>query len=185
MKKPTTPDWFSLYRFIAAPLIIYTLIKRRKTKFLILCAINLFTDAIDGFLARRLNEKTKRGAKLDSGGDLLTQLLMMIGLFRLKKAFLQKQKFSLLLIAGVYALQMTVSYLKYKKLTTFHTYSSKLAFTVLGVFYLLLFFYKYISWLFRTAVTLTIISLIEDILLVLLLPKPKDNVKGLYWELKQ
>jgi hypothetical protein len=24
----------------------------------------------------------------------------------------------------------------------------------------------------------------EDILLVFVLPKPKDNVKGLYWELK-
>jgi hypothetical protein len=34
-----------------------------------------------------MNQETKQGVKPDSGGDLLTQLLMIAGLFRLKKIF--------------------------------------------------------------------------------------------------
>jgi|SRR5687768_7296833 len=183
MKKPTIADWFSLYRIIAVPLLIFTLIKRRRKKFIYLSAASLFTDAADGFFARQLKQETKQGAKLDSTGDLLTQLLMVVGLFRFKKSFLQDHKTSILSIVGVYILQIAAGYLKYKKLTTFHTYSSKIAFIALGIFYILLFLYKYIRTLYKVSVLLMMISLIEDLLLVLVLPKPTDNAKGLYWQL--
>ena len=181
MKKLTLPDWFSVYRIIAVPFIILMLLLQLKAWFTILIIISLLTDAIYGFLARRLKQETKRGAKFDSAGDLITQLLMIAGLFRFQQVFLETQKIILLIILGLFILQLAIALLKYRKTTSFHTFSAKAAFTSLGIFYVILFFFKYVDWLFLSSAVLMIFSLVEDIILVLSVSRPDTTTKGIYW----
>ena len=55
-----------------------------------------------------------------------------------------------------------------------------------GVFLLSVFFFKEpIYLLFYLSSILTIAELIEEIILVFILPKWESNVKGLYWVLKK
>ena len=185
MKKLTIPDWFSIYRIIAVPFIVLLIIFKLKIWFTILIIISLLTDAIDGFLARRLNQETKRGAKLDSSGDLITQLLMIAGLFRFQESFLDKQKILLLIIAGLFILQLAIAFFKYRKTTSFHTLSAKAAFICLGIFYITLFLFKYHDWLFLLSASLMILSLLEDIMLVFIVAEPDKNIKGIFWIVKQ
>ncbi len=55
--------------------------------FIILLTFNLFTDFLDGYLARKLNQQTAIGARLDSWADAGTYLLAFVGLFKFEWAF--------------------------------------------------------------------------------------------------
>ena len=76
--------------------------------------------------------------------------------------------------------------MRYGKISSFHTYSAKIAAVFQAVFLLLFFFLpRPIYILFYLTATITIIDLAEEISLVLLLPQWKANVKGLYWIIKK
>ena len=71
-------------------------------------------------------------------------------------------------------------------MTGFHTWLAKTAALLQGVFLLLVFFTDRPSMpLFYAAAIITILQLIEEIILVHLLPQWQTNVKGLYWVLKK
>ncbi|WP_162141800.1 CDP-alcohol phosphatidyltransferase family protein [Daejeonella oryzae] len=185
MVKLTVPDFFSLYRLFAAPVLAYSIFKKKQQLFIMLAIISLASDSIDGFLARLLKQETSRGAKLDSLGDLATMQMMTAGLFRFKKAFLKDHKISLNVIIILYAVQVLMAVYKYKRPSSFHTYSAKIAFSTMGIFYILFFYGKKFPGLYLIAASLLIISLLEDMILVYLLKEPKQNVKGVYWVVKE
>ena len=71
-------------------------------------------------------------------------------------------------------------------MTSFHTYGAKIATIFQGIFLLLFFFLtEPLSVLFYITVIITALDLIEEIILVLILPEWKTDVKGLYWVLQQ
>ena len=88
--------------------------------------------------------------------------------------------FALLVLQNIFAL------IRYRKITSFHTYLAKLAAILQGVFLILSFFLPEPNvYLFYIAAIVTAIELIEETILVTHLPVWKANVKGLYWVLKK
>ncbi|KAA9340025.1 CDP-alcohol phosphatidyltransferase family protein [Adhaeribacter soli] len=181
MNKLSTADWISLYRIIAVPFLLLALVLMQENWFKYLLLLSLFSDFIDGPVARRLKQTSGLGSSLDSVGDLLTQVLMVAGLFRFRPEVLQEYVVWFLVLLGLYLLQVLCALVKYRKLTSFHTYLSKMAFLLLGMFVLALFFYRFASWLFYPAMVVGMLSLAEEIMLVLRLPVPKEDVKGMLW----
>jgi phosphatidylglycerophosphate synthase len=181
MQKLTTADWISLYRIIAVPFLVLALVLEQEIWFKYLLLLSLFTDFTDGQVARWLKQTSELGSSLDSIGDLLTQVLMVAGLFRFRPEVLQEYAGWFLALVGLYLLQVLCALVKYRKLTSFHTYLSKFAFLLLGLFVLALFFYRFTFWLFYPAMTVGMLSLAEEIMLVLKLPVPKEDVKGMFW----
>ena len=75
--------------------------------------------------------------------------------------------------------------MRYRKMTSFHTYIAKIAAVLQAVFIVLIFFLDEVPyWLFYTAATFTIINLIEEIILIFVLTQYQSDVKGLFWVLK-
>jgi hypothetical protein len=71
-------------------------------------------------------------------------------------------------------------------MTSFHTYGAKLAAVCQGVFLILFFFLPQPSlFLFYLAMIVTGLELVEEIILVLIIPAWRANVKGLFWVLKK
>jgi CDP-diacylglycerol--glycerol-3-phosphate 3-phosphatidyltransferase len=67
-------------------------------------------------------------------------------------------------------------------MTSFHTYIAKIAAVLQGIFMIAFFFFPQpVYWLFYLAFIFTAIDLIEEIILVFLIPQFKTDVKGLYW----
>ncbi|PTX22563.1 CDP-diacylglycerol--glycerol-3-phosphate 3-phosphatidyltransferase [Pontibacter mucosus] len=178
-------DWLSAYRLLAVPLLLYTLLSRQQTPFLVLLSLSLATDVLDGLLARRLKQENRRGAQLDSYGDLLTVPFMLASLFIFKPAFLEEQAVLLSVLVGLYFLELASSILRYGKPSSFHTYLDKTSFILLGIFYFSLFLFGFIDWLFYAAMAVAILGELEELVLVLLLPRWQNNVKGLYWLLQE
>jgi CDP-diacylglycerol--glycerol-3-phosphate 3-phosphatidyltransferase len=70
-------------------------------------------------------------------------------------------------------------------LSSFHTYASKAAGYALGFFVATLFAFAFVPWLFYTAVTLSLISVGEELLLLWRLPIWRADVRGLWWVMRE
>lgn len=147
---------------------------------------SFFTDLIDGYLARKYKVASILGTKLDSIGDDLTVLVAMIALFVTKPEFIKQEKIIFIVLGSLFLIQVSYAFTRYGKMTSFHTYLAKAAAILQGVFLLLVFFTKQpIMILFYAAAFITILELIEEIILVYLLPEWKANVKGLFVVIKK
>lgn len=191
MKKNTHKQgWYvingiTLYRIIAAPFLLVLLFAEQYEIFKWLLAISFFTDLIDGYLARKFKVASILGTKLDSIGDDLTVLVGLIALFVLKLEFIKQHIIIFLILLVLFLVQTTYAWIRYGKLTNFHTYLAKTAALLQGVFLILVFFTNEPSlFLFYAATIVTMVELIEEIILVSLLPEWQANVKGIYWALK-
>ncbi len=184
-RKLSTPDWLSLYRSLSAPFLIVLIFMDERMLFAILLLISFLTDALDGFLARRMKIVTQRGAQLDSIGDAITFTVGIIGMVKFETVFVKEQLFLLLFAFGFYILQLSLAYWRYGMPSSFHTYLAKMAAVLQGTFMLWLFFFGVEYWLFYAAVIFSIVETIEEIWLIILFPKWKANVKGLLWVLNE
>jgi phosphatidylglycerophosphate synthase len=176
----------TLYRIVAAPILLILIFTGQVDIFKWLLGISFFTDLIDGFLARRYKVASVLGTRLDSIGDDLTVLVGVIALFVTKMEFIKEQKFIFILLLLLFLAQTTYAFIRYRRITNFHTWLAKTAALLQGVFLLLAFFTDEPNpVLFYAAAIVTILELIEEIILVKLLPNWETNVKGVYWVLKK
>jgi cardiolipin synthase len=175
----------TFYRLVAALPLVFLLIERQFSLFKWLLALSFFTDAIDGWLARRFQVISLLGARMDSIADDLTILVAILGVVYLRPGFVRSEWLPVGIMAVLYLIQNALALVRYRKLTSFHTYIAKAA-AVLQGFFLVLFFFlpEPLLFIFYLTAGVTIIDLAEEILLVLVLPQWEANVKGLYWVLK-
>jgi len=175
----------TLYRIIAAPILLVLLFTKQYDIFKWLLGVSFFTDLIDGYLARKFKVNSILGTRLDSIGDDLTVLVGLIALFVLKLGFIKQHIIILIILLALFLVQTTYAFIRYRKMTNFHTYLAKTAALLQGVFLILVFFTEEPSLiLFYAATIVTMLELTEEIILVNSLPQWKANVKGIYWVLK-
>jgi len=176
----------TLYRIIAAPILLVLLFTKQYDIFKWLLGVSFFTDLIDGHLARKYKVTSIMGTKLDSIGDDLTVLVGLIALFVLKLDFIKQHIIILIILLVLFLVQTTFAFIKYRKMTNFHTLLAKTAALLQGVFLIFAFFTEQPSLIFFYAATIvTMLELIEEIILVGMLPQWQANVKGIYWALKK
>ena len=109
-KNYTIADWLSFYRIAAVPILLVLLWFGEREIFTWFLLVSYSTDAIDGYLARKLKIISERGAQLDSIGDQLTFIVGLIGLWVFEKAFI-KENLLLIDIAFVpYIVQMFIAF---------------------------------------------------------------------------
>jgi phosphatidylglycerophosphate synthase len=176
----------TLYRLLAAFVLFYFILTGKLHIFKWMLAISFLTDALDGFLARRFHVVSITGARIDSIADDLTMLMAILGIVFFAPDFIRQNLPMVLVLTGLYLLQMALALVKYGKLTSFHTYLAKCA-AVLQAVYLILFFFLP-DWpvvLFYIAAVATLLDLVEEIILVLLLPDWQSDVKGVWWARKK
>ena len=176
----------TFYRIIAAPFLLVFLFAKQYEVFKWLLGLSFFTDLIDGYLARKFKVTSILGTKLDSIGDDLTVLAGLIALFVLKLEFIKQHMIIFIVLLVLFFVQITYGFIRYKKMTSFHTYLAKTAALLQGVFLILVLFTEEPSLiLFYVSAIVTMLELTEEIILIRLLPKWQANVKGIYWVLKK
>ena len=175
----------TIYRIAAAPFLLVLLFINEIGIFKWLLAVSFFTDLIDGYLARKYKVTSLPGARLDSIGDDLTVLVATIALIVTKPEFVRKEITIFIVLLVLFLIQVSYAFIRYRKMTTFHTYLAKTAALLQGIFLILVFFTpEPFKPLFYATAIITGLQLFEEIILIALLPKWKANVKGLYWVLR-
>lgn len=189
-KKGNTAFWvvnaITTYRLLAAPFLVYLAWAGYHDLFKWMVAFSFFTDAIDGPISRKYNATSVFGAKLDSVADDATVFASTISLWFVDEQFVRE---NWMFVAGLFALflvQTVAALIAYKKVTSFHTYLAKTAAVAQGLFFFFFFFdFGPKIFMFYLAIGITAVELVEEIILVLILPRWKANVKGLLWVWKE
>ena len=177
-------DWFSFYRIVAAPFLLIVLWLGEREVFTWLLLISYSTDAIDGYLARKLKITSARGSQLDSFGDQITLIVGLLGLFFFENNFI-KENIVLIVIAFIpYIIQMLIAYKKYGKASAFHTYLAKLSAIIQSIFILWSLFFAPESVLFYIMIGVGLLETFEEIILIFLYDEWASDIKGIYWALK-
>ena len=181
--KDSIPNLLSGFRLIAAPLMLYLSWMGCRITFLALLVLALLSDAIDGFIARRLNINSDIGAKLDSWGDLATYLTVPICIWWLWPEIVKQEALFVIIVLGAYIVPLIAGFARFRKLPSYHTWGAKISAVLMSiaVFTLLM---TDISLPFRCAALVQALVACEEVAITLKLPELKSNVRSV-WHVKQ
>ncbi|QTE40393.2 CDP-alcohol phosphatidyltransferase family protein [Mucilaginibacter gossypii] len=176
----------TFYRLLTAPLLLTLLFYERLSIFKWLLIVSFLTDAVDGHLARKFKVTSAFGSILDSVSDDLTIAVAIIGIVLVNPAFLRQELVLVVIQVFLFFAQIAAALFRYRKISSFHTYLAKFVAVFQAVFLMLFYWLPqpvYILFYFVSA--LTILDLLEEIVLVLIIPKWETDIKGLYWVIKK
>ncbi|MGB4292947.1 MAG: CDP-alcohol phosphatidyltransferase family protein, partial [Bacteroidales bacterium] len=179
------PNIITFYRLLAFPVILFFIVVNNEKLFAIFLIINLLSDALDGYIARKFKMETEFGARLDSIADNLTYVLAFTGMFVFKLDDLMPYIVSLSVYIGLLISTVFLSLVKFKRFPSLHLYTTKINGYVQGIFMICLFTIGLIPLLYYTVIILGIIGALESIVIQLVISEMRSNVKGLYWVIKE
>ncbi|TND08141.1 MAG: CDP-diacylglycerol--glycerol-3-phosphate 3-phosphatidyltransferase [Bacteroidetes bacterium] len=179
------PNILSGYRLLVLPVIGWTIWKGERDLYALLMCISLVTDILDGLIARTFKLQTEFGAKLDSTADMGTYAMAFCGFIFLEKAFVHDMRWPFFIMLGFYITPQLLSFIRFRRNTSFHLYSSKITGYLQGIFLFTYFVWGYQAWYFWLMWTVSILAYTEALIIVLRIPQLRSNVKGLYWILKE
>ncbi|MCT4589453.1 MAG: CDP-alcohol phosphatidyltransferase family protein [Carboxylicivirga sp.] len=179
------PNFISLYRLLAFPVILYMALTGNEQWFVILLCASLISDVLDGNLARYLKLQTNFGAALDNLADICTYAMALLGLFVFKWDVIEPHALILYIFLTVFVLSYIVSFARFGKIPGLHLYSAVSAGYVQSIFFFILFVFGFYPWMYYLAVGWGAIAYIEKILVLFKLDDIRIGVKGLYWLCKK
>lgn len=179
----TVPNLLSILRILIAPLLLVSAATGRAGLFVFLFILSLVSDALDGFLARRLNQVSGLGAQLDRWGDLATYLAAPAGVWLLWPALVRREQTFILLGLGGFLFPILLGFCKFGRLTSYHTRAARLAAVLLGVSTPLL-LAGGPSYPFRLAILLFLLAELEEVAITLHLKRWQANIPN-FWHCRR
>jgi CDP-diacylglycerol--glycerol-3-phosphate 3-phosphatidyltransferase len=177
------PNLVSLIRILMAPVLFYFAFTQQPYWYMGVLLFAVFTDVLDGFLARALNQITEVGSRLDSWGDFIIYSTMAICAWILWPNIIQREKLYFFIIVLCFTLPVLVSFIKFRTVSSYHTLSVKVAVAITVISYILL-FTEILDWPFRVAALFCLYAAIEEIAITLLIQHELVDVRTVWQALK-
>jgi cardiolipin synthase (CMP-forming) len=180
----TLPNLLTVLRLLAVPALVALAIGRLQAAFAWLLIAALLTDVADGWIARAFSLESQLGAQLDSLADTALMFVAVYGIWVFHRGVIAGNAVACSLAVGLWALENLLALARYGRLSSFHTYCSKIAANALGVFVGVLFVFGFEPWLFYLAIGVTILASVEELALLAVLGDWRADVRGLWWVLR-
>ncbi len=177
------PNLVSLIRILLAPALFYFAFTKQPDWYIGILILAVFTDVLDGFLARWLNQITAMGSRLDSWGDFVIYSTMAICAWILWPDIIQREQLYFIIIVSSFTVPVITGIIKFHTIISYHTWSVKVAVAVIIVSYILL-FTETLIWPFRIAVLFCLYAAIEEIAITLLIQREMVDVRTVWQALK-
>jgi CDP-diacylglycerol--glycerol-3-phosphate 3-phosphatidyltransferase len=174
----TIPNALSALRLVLAPVLLWLAFSGRPTAYLVTLAISLLSDLSDGWFARRFDQATALGTLLDSWGDFVTYMTVPLGAWWLWPELIRQEAGYAAAVVAAYTFPIVLGYLKYGRLTAYHTYGAKLSAIVIGASAFLL-FAGGPPEPFRVATWILVLAELEEIAITTILPEWRANVPSI------
>ncbi|MCE9602791.1 MAG: CDP-alcohol phosphatidyltransferase family protein [Gemmatimonadetes bacterium] len=178
------PNVLTSLRIAAIPALVWLAATQRHDPFTTILIACLVGDIADGILARALRATSELGAMLDSIADTLLFFTAIYGAWVFYPDALRAHPAAFALVPGLWLTENVAALLRYGRLSSFHTYLSRIAAYALGFFIGLLFLTGFKAWLLYAAVAFLTVATLEEFALLALLPEWTADVRGLWWVLK-
>jgi phosphatidylglycerophosphate synthase len=179
------PNAISAARIAAAPALVYFAWHGDETAFTWVLVPALLSDIVDGLLARALRLQSELGALLDSIGDSLLVFASIYGIWVFHADVIMAHQAWCYAMVGAWLGEAAVAWARYGRLSSFHTYLSKVAGYLLGIFVGVLFVFGFYPGLLYVAVATSVLGNLEELVLLRLLPAWRADVRGVYWVLRE
>lgn len=173
------PNALSGLRLLLTPVLVGLAAQGQHAIFLVVLALALATDAADGYLARRWNQTSALGARLDSWGDFFIYGTMVAGLLWLWPDIFAREKWFLGLAILSYLVPTVTGLVKFREIPRYHTWAAKIAAVLMAPAYLLLVVFD-VSLLFRLVVIFHIWVALEEVIITFILRRNRHNVPTLF-----
>ena len=177
------PNILTIARLVSVPFLVFVAFIGNRAAFYVLFLAMLSTDALDGYLARRLNQVTELGSRLDGWADLAMWSSTLLSVWLLFPAIVKRELFFAVFALCAFVLPMIVGFIKYKKVPIYHCWSAKIQAILMSIAVVLLIFVD-VSWFFRIVAISQGIAACEDISITLLLDEPHCDVLSFRHALK-
>lgn len=179
------PNVVSAARIAATPLLVLFALRGNEAAFTWVLVPALLSDILDGWLARALRLQSKLGALLDSIGDTLLLFTSVYGVWIFHGEVIADHRAWCYALVVAWLTEAALAFLRYGRLSSFHTYVSKVAGYLLGIFVGVLFVFGFQPWLLYVAVATSVAGNLEEMILLRLLPEWRADVRGVYWVLRE
>lgn len=180
----TIANVLSLSRLVLLPVLFVLVTKGQELAFVVSYAILGATDCFDGFVARKLNQTSELGKRLDSIADLPFYISSAYFIANLRPEYLEPNNTLLFIFFGYLALSFIISGIKLKQPMMMHTLMLKYC----GV---LVYFLVILTPLVNTTIFITVIlilyfiSFTEEIIIFLKYDKVDPDAKSIFHLIKE
>lgn len=171
------PNMVSFIRILMAPVLLSLAINQQPMWFLAILIFSEFTDLLDGFLARQLNQITELGSHLDSWGDFTIYSTITLCAWILWPDIVRQQLPAVIIIISCLILPVILGLIKFKKLTSYHTWSVKAAVAITILAYILL-FSGLLDWPIKLAAVVSLYAALEEIAITLIMRDEHVDVRS-------
>lgn len=172
------PNALSVFRLAAAPCLLALGWVGAQAGFLALLTASLASDAVDGWLARRLGVTSVLGARLDSRADLATYGVLPVAVFWLRPDAVANERAWIALALAAFAVPIAIGWIRFARLTSYHTIAAKVTAVAMGVGLLALLVLDS-ALLFRVACAMLVFEAIEEVAITRTLPRWTADVPTL------
>jgi phosphatidylglycerophosphate synthase len=172
------PNLLSMTRLVLVPVLIGLAMAAKAQAFLIVLAVSLLSDVFDGYLARKLNQTTDLGAKLDSWGDVLTYGAMILGLYWIWPQVFAEQLWFLVAATLSFVVPVAHALKKFGEYPSYHTLGAKTAAVLMApAFYSL----TLLGWdlFFQAVIIFHIVVAFEEMAITSVLSRPRTDVMSI------
>jgi len=166
-----------------APVLLYVAFNQQAEIYMALLIFTLFTDVLDGFLARKLNMITDLGAHLDSWGDFIIYTTLAIAAWWLWPDIIKQEFIAVIAIIISFTVPVIIGLIKFHKITSYHTWSVKLAVLVTVISYVIV-FTDLMRWPLYVAAAFSCFAAIEEIAITIILKHERADVRSIWHALK-
>ena len=179
------PNVLSGARALAVPVLLVLAFEEQRAAFTWVLIPALLSDIFDGWIARAFALESKLGAALDSVADSLMLFVSVYGIWVFHPEVICEHAWLCGIAVGLWALEDVLALARYGRLSSFHTYLSKVVANLLGFFIGWLFLFGFEPWMLYLAAGTSIVASLEELALLRVLPEWRADVRGLWWVLRE
>jgi len=180
----TLPNFLSSLRLALTPFLLATAWFGQVYLFLAILIFAFILDAVDGPIARRLHQVSKFGSKLDSWADFFVYIVFVIGAWWLWPEIIMREWVYILLVVASIVLPVVTGLIKFKILTSYHTWMVKLGALLMAPTAIWVFIGGP-ALPFHIATIICVVAGLEEIVISMVLKEPYADVRTLLHVLKK
>jgi CDP-diacylglycerol--glycerol-3-phosphate 3-phosphatidyltransferase len=175
--KQQIPNILSILRIFLSLSIL--LVNSNPIAIVVVMLLSGLTDVLDGYIARKFGYKSLLGARLDSLGDYVFFLVLVLYFSIWHMGLIKANVLLLSIVIAIRVGSLIVSWIKNKQVYSLHTIANK----VTGI---VVFIGVTITIIVEKQIVIAIVlivsmlSAIEELLIMLLKAKPDINIKSIF-----
>jgi CDP-diacylglycerol--glycerol-3-phosphate 3-phosphatidyltransferase len=179
----TAPNLLTAFRIVCAPVLLVMAWQGYATAFMALLVAAFLSDALDGLVARLSGQVSQFGAKLDSWADAILFSTITVSAWWLWPEIVRREAVYVGVVMASYLLPAIVGYLKFRAVTSYHTWIVKFAVATVGLSLFVLFLGGP-AWPFRLGTALCVLAAVEEIAITAVSTELHSDVRSLLDVLK-